>query len=133
VRARRRGDKTTSNVDIHGESRVVGAQFGGLSCARRPVIDSVDGRILQSRLKPLRVFPQIMKQAGEFGFVDKRQRLSELLREIGNLAKVKHKRLPFTGSFRQAIAVFIFRRLCVVIHPWAAVWLSRVGSLRGYR
>src|SRR5947199_8883221 len=62
--------------------------------SRRPMIDAANSRITESRLKPLRVFSQIMQQAREFDLRSEAKWSGELLRFIGHLAEMCGKWLP---------------------------------------
>lgn len=91
---RRVRQRNCGGMTIHGECRVIGAQFGGPSCARSPMPDPVAGRIPQPGLESLRVFPQLMQQPIQFGFGGQAQRFRKLLGASSHLTQVDRQRLP---------------------------------------
>ena len=70
-------------------------QLGGLFRTSSPVVDAVDPRISQPGLKTIRVFPQIMQQAGQLGLLGQTERLSKLLCQLPHVAEMILQQLPF--------------------------------------
>ena len=103
-------------VSVHGEGD--GQLFQGLPgvcAASGPVVDSVNGAVMQARLKSAGVFPQVMQQPGQFRFRFQPQRLRETLGQGRHVAQVRGQQLPLrlVGVRRP---VRVHRRMRVVVH-----------------
>jgi hypothetical protein len=80
------------------------------------MIDAVNARIAKTSLETRRIFPQIMQQAGEAGFITCAERCGEFRGEISDVAEVIAQELPLAGILGERPAVFILRSVCVVDH-----------------
>ena len=79
-------------------------------------------------LEPLRVFPQVMQQSGQFGFSGEAERGAEGPGEVRDVAEVDGEGLP-AAAVRIGGAVRLGRRVCEVVHGAVSLaWLSGTGG-----
>jgi len=74
-----------------------------------PMIDPVNGGIVESRLKPCRILAEIVKQARDLGFFFRAERGGKNASKCSHVSQVVGQRLPCL--FWQAIAISILRRV----------------------
>jgi hypothetical protein len=60
-----------------------------------PVIDAVNARIAEAGLEAVSIFPQVVQQAGETGFIAGAKGCGEPCGEVGDVAEMLIKPLPF--------------------------------------
>jgi len=71
----------------------------GVRCSRRPVIDAVNGGVFKPCLEPVGIFPQIMQQPGQSGFIDQIKRGGKFPGESGHIAQMRGQELPLARGF----------------------------------
>jgi hypothetical protein len=79
--------------------------------------DTAPAFTTQVGLKLIAIFPQIMQQPGKRGFGSEVERRGELPCQFGDFGQVRVERLPLARVLWQWFPIFIFRRVCVIIHP----------------
>jgi hypothetical protein len=72
-------------VAIDGKGHRPSFQASGLGSPRRPMVDSMNGWIAKSCLKPVCILSQIMQQPGQFRFFAKIKWRCELRGELGDV------------------------------------------------
>ena len=74
-----------------------------MTCPGCPMIDAVDRVVVKPGLEPLRIFPQVMQQAGEKGFGGQAEWFGKAAGKVGDVAEVILEQLPMLHSRRFAI------------------------------
>jgi len=68
----------------------------------------------QVSLKLIAIFPQVMEQTGEAGFLFQSERAGEIGGEVGDVPQVVGQRLPFRGRCWGAVGLFF--RVGKIVH-----------------